>query len=90
MAEELYPILSRVLPGGSELVIVVDYNPTRVLRRRHVLADVPAKTVPTTLVLTLHDDSVGVFPLLTTNALHQLVGDRPLKRKAEELRSAAK
>jgi hypothetical protein len=75
VAEELYPILSRVLPAGSELVIVVDYNPTRVLRRRHVLADVPAKTVPTTLVLTLHDDSVGVLPLLTTHALHQLVGD---------------
>lgn len=75
VAEELYPILSRVLPAGSELVIVVDYNPTRVLRRRHVLADVPAKAVPTTLVLTLHDDSVGVLPLLTTNALHQLLGD---------------
>jgi hypothetical protein len=27
------------------------------------------------LVLTLHDDSVGVLPLLTTSALHQLVSD---------------
>ncbi len=75
VAEELYPVLSRVLPKNSELVIVVDYNPTRVLRRRHVLANVPAKEVFTTLVLTLHDDSVGVLPLLTTGALHQLVCD---------------
>ena len=75
VAEELYPILPRVLPKDSELVIVIDYNPTRVLRRRDVLASVPAKDVPTTLVLTLHDDSVGVLPLLTTNALHELVGD---------------
>jgi hypothetical protein len=75
VAEELYPILSRVLPRNSELVIVVDYNPTRVLRRRDVLASVPAKQVPTTLVLTLHDDSVGVLPLLTTGALHELVCD---------------
>lgn len=75
VAEELYPILPRVLPVNTELVIVVDYNPTRVLRRRHVLASTPAKEVPTTMVLTLHDDSVGVVPVLTTGALHQLVGD---------------
>ena len=75
VAEELYPILHRVLPKNSELVIVVDYNPTRVLRRRNVLATVPARDVPTNLVLTLHDDSVGVLPLLTTSALDQLVSD---------------
>jgi len=75
VAEELYPILPRVLPKNTDLGIVVDYNPTRVLRRRHVLASVPAQEVPTTMVLTLHDDSVGVVPMLTTGALHQLVCD---------------
>jgi hypothetical protein len=74
-AEELFPILSCVLPENAELVVVIDYNPTRVLRRRHVLATLPASQVPTTLVLTLHDDSVGLLPLLTTGALHQLVCD---------------
>lgn len=74
-AEELFPVLSRVLPQDSELVIVLDYNPTRVLRKRSVLATVPARSLPTTLVLTLHDDSVGLLPQLTTNALHELVGD---------------
>ncbi len=74
VAEELYPILSRVLPKNSELAIVVDYNPTRVLRRRHVLANAP-KGVFTNMVLTLHDDSVGTLPQLTTHALHQLVCD---------------
>jgi hypothetical protein len=75
VAEELLPILPRILPRGSELVLVVDYNPTRVLRRRHVLAHVPAKEIATNMVLTLQDDSVGVLPLLTTGALHQLVSD---------------
>ena len=65
----------RVLPENAELVIVLDYNPTRVLRKRGVLATVPAQKLPTTLVLTLHDDSVGLLPLLTTSALHQLVSD---------------
>jgi len=75
MAEELWPILPRVLPKNAEQSIVMDYNPTRVLRRRNVIATVPAKEVPTTMVLTLHDDSVGTLPLLTTYALHELVGD---------------
>ncbi|MHB8974031.1 MAG: alpha-glucuronidase family glycosyl hydrolase [Pirellulaceae bacterium] len=75
VAEELWPILPRIMPQNSEMVIVMDYNPTRVLRRRNVLATVPANEVPTTMILTLHDDSVGTLPQLTTGALHELIGD---------------
>ena len=74
-AEELFPILPHVLPEGTELVIVLDYTPTRVLRRRHVLATVPTDKVPTTLVLTLQDDNIGMFPQLTGASLHELVGE---------------
>lgn len=73
--EELYPILPRVLPTGAELLVVIDYNPSRVLSRRKVLATLPARELETTLVLTLHDDSVGLLPMLTTSALHELVTD---------------
>ena len=75
VAEELWPILPRIMPKNSEMIITMDYNPTRVLRRRKVLATAPGKKVPTTMILTLHDDSVGMLPLLTTGALHELVGD---------------
>lgn len=74
-AEELFPILPHILPEGTELVIVLDYTPTRVLRRRHVLATVPTDKVPTTLVLTLQDDNIGMFPQLTGSSLHELVGE---------------
>ncbi len=74
-AEALWPILPRILPKHSELVVVIDYNSTRVLRRRHVLKELPAKQIPTTMVLSLHDDSVGMLPMLSTHALHELVGD---------------
>jgi len=74
-AEELFPILPHILPEGTELVIVLDYTPTRVLRRRHVLATVPTDKVPTTLVLTLQDDNIGMFPQLTGASLHELVGE---------------
>ncbi|MCF6286373.1 MAG: hypothetical protein L3K26_14450, partial [Candidatus Hydrogenedentes bacterium] len=75
VAEELFPILPRVLPPNSELVLVIDYNATRVLARREVLEHIPGKEVPTTMVLSLHDDSVGLIPLLTTHSLHEIVGE---------------
>lgn len=75
VAEELWPILPRVLPKNTELAVCVDYTSTRVLRRRDVLATAPAKDIPTTMVLALHDDNVGMLPMLTTCALDQLVGD---------------
>lgn len=75
VAEELWPILPRILPKNSEMVIVMDYNSTRVLRRRSVIATLPAKEIPTTMILSLHDDSVGMLPQLTTSSLHELVGD---------------
>jgi hypothetical protein len=75
VAEELYPLLPRLLPKNSELAVVVDYNPTRVLRKRAFFSRLPTKEIPVTMVLTLHDDSVGMVPQLTTSALHQLVGD---------------
>lgn len=74
-AEALWPILPLVLPKGSELVVVIDYNCARVLRRRHVFQELPTKEIPTTMVLSLHDDSIGVLPMLTTHALHDLVVD---------------
>ncbi|MFA6241294.1 MAG: alpha-glucuronidase family glycosyl hydrolase [Candidatus Hydrogenedentales bacterium] len=73
ISEELFPILSRILPSGSELSIVLDYTPTRVLRRKDVIKTVPEPKVPTILALTLQDDGVGVPPQLTTGSIHTLV-----------------
>jgi hypothetical protein len=75
VAEEFFPILPRVLPPNSELVLVIDYNATRVLARREVLEHIPGKEVPTSMVLSLHDDSVGLIPMLTTHSLHEIVGE---------------
>jgi hypothetical protein len=53
----------------------VDYTPSRVVRRRHVLAQLPSRQVPTVLIYTLHDDNVGVLPQLATGSLHELTAD---------------
>ena len=72
VAEELFPILPRVLPPGSETMNQVDYTPSRILKRREALRALPGRDVPSTLVYTLHDDNVGVLPQLTTGSLHEL------------------
>ncbi|MCC6695452.1 MAG: exo-alpha-sialidase [Candidatus Hydrogenedentes bacterium] len=74
VAEELCPILPRVLPKDAELLVVLDYTPTRVLRRPEAFDKLPAKEIPTILAVTLQDDGVGVPPQLTTGSLHKLVG----------------
>jgi hypothetical protein len=75
IAEELFPILPRLLPPGSETLNHVDYTASRIVKRRAVLKDLPARKVPSTLIFTLHDDNVGVLPQLATPSLHELVGD---------------
>jgi|GEM_PF-310642 len=75
VAEELFPILPRILPKNAELLIVLDYTPTRVLRRTTAFDRIPAGELPTILALTLQDDGVGVFPQLTTGSIHTLVGE---------------
>jgi hypothetical protein len=74
-AEELFPILSRVLPKGAELLIGYDYTAVGMLRRRWVLGTVPAREIPAILDLPLHEDNIGVLPQLRTDSLHELVGD---------------
>lgn len=75
VAEELFPILDRVLPRGSEMSVYMDYTASHLLRRRHVLGTAPTRHIATDLWLTLHDDNVGVMPQLATGSLHELICD---------------
>ena len=72
-AEELYPLLERILPPGSETLSFVDYTPSRIVRRKEVLENVPSgRELPASLIFTLEDDNIGPMPQLTTGSLHQL------------------
>ncbi len=75
VAEELYPILGRILRPGDELLNFVDYTPSRVVERRGALASVPGKQNPTLLIYTFHDDNVGLLPQLATGSFHELTQD---------------
>ena len=75
VAEELFPILAKILPPGSETLNFVDYTPSRIVKRRDVLKNIPAREIPSALIFTLHDDNVGVLPQLATHSLHKLTKD---------------
>jgi hypothetical protein len=75
VAEELYPILAKIFPKGSETLNFVDYTPSRIVKRREVLKGIDAKDMPAVLIYTLHDDNVGVLPQLATHSLAELTKD---------------
>jgi hypothetical protein len=72
VAEELFPVLARMMPPGSETLNFVDYTPARILKRRDALGRLPARELPASLIYTLHDDNVGLVPQLSTGSLHTI------------------
>ena len=75
VADELSPVLPHLLKEGWEMMYLVDYTASRIIKRREVLANIPGRKIPTSLIYTLHDDNVGVLPQLTTGNLHELTKD---------------
>ncbi|MBI3866558.1 MAG: hypothetical protein HY290_32145, partial [Planctomycetia bacterium] len=71
----LYPVLDKVLPVGTECLHFVDYTARRVAVNRELLKTVPARKAPSSLILTLADDNVGVLPQMTYTALGTLVDE---------------
>lgn len=72
---ELFSILDRVVPRQAATLNFVDYTARRVVQNRERLANVPAAKVPSSLILTLADDNVGVLSQSATRNIEALVGD---------------
>ena len=75
VSEELFPLVTRMLPPGGEVLSCIDYTASRVLRQREMLRQTPPRSVPASLIFTLADDNVGVLPQLATGSLHTLLGE---------------
>lgn len=71
----LYPVLDKVLPFGASALNFVDYTARRVAEQKQWLGLVPARSVKSSLIMTLADDNVGVLPQLANNHLHALVSE---------------
>jgi hypothetical protein len=72
---ELFPLVSRMVPSGGEVLSFIDYTASRQLRQRDLLRQLPLGHVPASLIFTLADDNVGVLPQLATGSLHTLMGE---------------
>ena len=71
----LYPVLDKVLPAGTGTLNFVDYTARRVVENRELLRTVPVKSVPSSLILTLADDNVGVLPQMCHSSLKILIDE---------------
>ncbi|HTI51888.1 MAG TPA: hypothetical protein VL475_13085, partial [Planctomycetaceae bacterium] len=71
----LFPFLDKLLPAGTGALHFVDYTARRVAENRAILKTVPARTVPSSLILTLADDNVGVLPQMTYTSLATLIDE---------------
>jgi hypothetical protein len=71
----LSPVLEKLIPPGASTLHFIDYTSRRVVENRSLLAGVPAGKVPSSLILTLDDDNIGVLPQEGVSSLHALVGD---------------
>ncbi len=78
-AEELYSLLDRVLPAGSELGIHPENQPEDFLPRAELLSALNTKAIPGFMHITLDDDAVGLMPQFRPSVLHKAV--RELQRR---------
>ena len=79
----LAPVLDKLVPAGAGVLHFVDYTARRIAENRTLLAQVPAKSVRSSLILTLADDNVGVLPqMATTNSLISPRPADPVRRLA--------
>jgi len=72
-AEELYPILPKVLPPNSELEVMPDNFLTHLLQRPEILKSLSGGPIQPIINLTMDDDNIGIIPQLTTSSLQKVL-----------------
>jgi hypothetical protein len=72
-AEELYPILPKVLPPGSELEVMPDNFLTHLLKRPEILKSLSGGPIQPIINLTMDDDNIGIIPQSTTSSLKKVL-----------------
>jgi hypothetical protein len=72
-AEELFPLLPRVLPPNSELEVMPDNFLTHLLERSDILKKLSAGPIRPIINLTVDDDNIGIVPQLTTSSLQKVL-----------------
>ena len=72
VAEELWPILPRLLPEGGGLHGFIDYTAHRIVDQIETMDYASTEEVPCRMIFTLADDNVGLLPQLSTIPLDKI------------------
>jgi hypothetical protein len=72
-AEELYPILPKVLPPDSELEVMPENFLDQLLERPGILKTVSGGPIRPIINLTMDDDNIGILPQMTTSAMDKVL-----------------
>jgi hypothetical protein len=72
-AEELFPILPRVLPPNSEMEVMPDNFLTHLLERTEILKSLSGGPIQPIIDLTVDDDNIGIVPQITTSSLQKVL-----------------
>ena len=72
-AEELYPLLDRVVPAGWEISAMPENQPEHFLPRAEILDTLPTRTNPGVMDVTLDDDVVGIVPQIRPTVLEKIL-----------------
>ena len=72
-AEELFPILPKVLPPNSELEVMPDNFLTHLLQRPGILKKLSDGPIQPIINLTVDDDNIGIVPQMTTSSLQKVL-----------------
>jgi hypothetical protein len=71
VSEELFPILNVIAKPGWQTHVSADYFPSSSVAR-DTLGNAPNLDLPAAVILTLHDDNVGILPQSTLGSLHHM------------------
>src|SRR5262249_12212361 len=72
-AEELYPLLDRILPAGWEVSMMPENQPEHFLPRAQILDTLPTRTNPGVMDITLDDDVVGIVPQIPPTVIETML-----------------
>ena len=72
-AEELFPVLPKVLPPNSEVEVMPDNFLTHLLLRADILKKLSDSPIQPIINLTVDDDNIGIVPQITTSSLQKVL-----------------
>jgi hypothetical protein len=72
-AEELFPLLGRILPKGWEVSAMPENQPEHFLPRAEILDTLPTDKIPGVMDVTLDDDVVGIVPQFRPTILARML-----------------